>query len=29
MTGMAQEDYARMMLEGGRAYVPAKPKEGV
>jgi len=27
MTGMSQEDYARMMLEGGRAYVPAK-KEG-
>jgi protocatechuate 4,5-dioxygenase, alpha chain len=29
MTGMSQDDYARMMLEGGRAYVPAKPKEGV
>jgi protocatechuate 4,5-dioxygenase, alpha chain len=29
MTGMSQEDYARMMLEGGRAYVPAKPGEGV
>jgi len=29
MTGMAQEDYAKMMLEGGRAYVPSKPKEGV
>ena len=29
MTGMSQEDYARMMLEGGRAYVPNKPKEGV
>jgi len=29
MTGMSQEDYARMMLEGGRAYVPTKPKEGV
>jgi len=29
MTGMSQEDYARMMLEGGRAYVPVKPKEGV
>ena len=29
MTGMKQEDYARMMLEGGRNYVPAKPKEGV
>jgi protocatechuate 4,5-dioxygenase, alpha chain len=29
MTGMTQDDYARMMLEGGRAYVPAKPKEGV
>jgi protocatechuate 4,5-dioxygenase alpha chain len=28
MTGMSQEDYARMMLEGGRAYVPAKPKAG-
>jgi protocatechuate 4,5-dioxygenase alpha chain len=26
MTGMSQEDYARMMLEGGRAY---KPKGGV
>ena len=24
MTGMSQEDYGRMMLEGGRAYVPAK-----
>jgi protocatechuate 4,5-dioxygenase alpha chain len=23
MTGMSQEDYARMMLEGGRAYLPA------
>jgi protocatechuate 4,5-dioxygenase alpha chain len=29
MTGMSQEDYARMMLEGGRAYTPSKPKEGV
>jgi protocatechuate 4,5-dioxygenase, alpha chain len=29
MTGMSQDDYARMMLEGGRAYDPAKPKEGV
>jgi protocatechuate 4,5-dioxygenase, alpha chain len=29
MTGMSQEDYARMMLDGGRAYVPGKPKEGV
>ena len=29
MTGMSQEDYARMMLEGGRAYVPAKPKDDV
>jgi len=29
MTGMSQDDYARMMLDGGRAYVPAKPKEGV
>lgn len=29
MTGMSQEDYARMMLEGGRAYDPGKPKEGV
>jgi protocatechuate 4,5-dioxygenase alpha chain len=28
MTGMSQEDYARMMLEGGRAYEPGKPKEG-
>jgi len=28
MTGMSQEDYARMMLTGGRAYQPAKPKEG-
>jgi protocatechuate 4,5-dioxygenase, alpha chain len=24
MTGMSQEDYAKMMLAGGRAYVPAK-----
>jgi len=29
MTGMSQEDYARMMLDGGRAYVPGKSKEGV
>ena len=29
MTGMSQEDYARMMLNGGRAYIPNKPKEGV
>ena len=29
MTGMSQDEYARMMLDGGRAYVPAKPKEGV
>jgi len=29
MTGMSQEDYANMMLNGGRAYVPSKPKEGV
>jgi len=29
MTGMSQEDYARMMLNGGRAYEPSKPKEGV
>ena len=29
MTGMSQEDYARMMLDGGRAYTPGKPKEGV
>jgi protocatechuate 4,5-dioxygenase, alpha chain len=29
MTGMAQEDYAKMMLEGGRKYEPGKPKEGV
>jgi len=28
MTGMSQEDYARMMLNGGRAYTPAQPKEG-
>jgi protocatechuate 4,5-dioxygenase, alpha chain len=28
MTGMAQEDYAKMMLAGGRAYEPDK-KEGV
>ena len=27
MTGMSQEDYARMMLEGGRAYVPGQPAE--
>ena len=29
MTGMAQEDYAKMMLEGGRKYEPGKPEEGV
>jgi protocatechuate 4,5-dioxygenase, alpha chain len=29
MTGMSQEDYARMMLDGGRAYAPDEPKEGV
>jgi protocatechuate 4,5-dioxygenase alpha chain len=29
MTGMSQEEYARMMLQGGRAYEPAKTKEGV
>jgi protocatechuate 4,5-dioxygenase alpha chain len=35
MTGMSQEDYARMMLSGGRAYETnesdrhGKPKEGV
>jgi protocatechuate 4,5-dioxygenase alpha chain len=29
MTGMSQEEYARMMLEGGRAYVPTKPAESV
>ena len=29
MTGMSQEDYARMMLNGGRAYVPVEAKEGV
>jgi protocatechuate 4,5-dioxygenase alpha chain len=29
MTGMTQDDYARMMLAGGRAYEPGKPKEGV
>jgi protocatechuate 4,5-dioxygenase, alpha chain len=28
MTGMAQEDYAKMMLAGGRAYEPDE-KEGV
>ena len=28
MTGMSQEDYASMMLAGGRAYVPNKSKEG-
>jgi protocatechuate 4,5-dioxygenase, alpha chain len=28
MTGMPQEDYAKMMLAGGRAYEPDK-KEGV
>ena len=28
MTGMSQEDYARMMLEGGRAYDPASKKGG-
>ena len=28
MTGMSQEDYARMMLEGGRAYDPSDKKEG-
>jgi protocatechuate 4,5-dioxygenase alpha chain len=27
MTGMSQEDYARMMLEGGRAYLPIAAKE--
>ena len=27
MTGMSQEDYARMMLEGGRAYDPAATRE--
>jgi protocatechuate 4,5-dioxygenase alpha chain len=25
MTGMSQEDYARMMLAGGRAYLPSDP----
>ena len=25
MTGMSQEDYARMMLAGGRAYLPTDP----
>jgi protocatechuate 4,5-dioxygenase alpha chain len=28
MTGMSQEDYARMMLAGGRAYEPATGKGG-
>ena len=28
MTGMSQEDYARMMLEGGRAYVPSQTEGG-
>src|SRR5262245_41070863 len=28
MTGMSQEDYARMMLGGGRPYDPAARKEG-
>ena len=28
MTGMSQEDYAAMMLAGGRAYIPNKSKEG-
>ena len=28
MTGMAQEDYANMMLNGGRAYDPSMKKEG-
>ena len=28
MTGMSQEDYARMMLAGGRAYEPATDKGG-
>jgi protocatechuate 4,5-dioxygenase alpha chain len=27
MTGMSQEDYARMMLAGGRAYEPGTQKE--
>ena len=27
MTGMSQEDYARMMAGGGRPYVADKPKE--
>jgi protocatechuate 4,5-dioxygenase alpha chain len=26
MTGMSQEEYARMMLSGGRAYEPGKGK---
>jgi protocatechuate 4,5-dioxygenase alpha chain len=28
MTGMSQEDYASMMLNGGRAYEPSSQKEG-
>jgi hypothetical protein len=28
MTGMSQEDYARMMLAGGRAYQPDKQTGG-
>jgi protocatechuate 4,5-dioxygenase alpha chain len=27
MTGMSQEDYARMMLAGGRPYTPDRPME--
>ena len=26
--GVSQEDYASMMLHGGRAYDPSKTKEG-
>ncbi|HEU4780579.1 MAG TPA: protocatechuate 4,5-dioxygenase subunit alpha [Steroidobacteraceae bacterium] len=29
MTGMSQDDYARMMLNGGRAYEQSGPKENV
>ena len=28
MTGMSQEDYARMMLEGGRPYLPGGTAKG-
>jgi protocatechuate 4,5-dioxygenase alpha chain len=28
MTGMSQEDYAKMMLAGGRPYLPAAGSDG-